>query len=336
VRRSQILSKAARLIPAALLISGASALLLSSGCSDSNDAGINPDPVSQEDDSTVPSLSEVQAEMSLTPEQAAEVESALAAWRNAAARSETIEDVLLEDSPAIAFLSRAAASLDEAQMIALRQMAGRAVGARADGLRPDPGERHTSVIPGIRGLFHGLELTQEQVSAIRVALAAAREDIMDLCDQYRDGMISEEELRDARQAVRVDLQAAIADILTEEQNAELDANKLDILARRLTQLLARYDARVENRIAHLDALLDLTAEQELSITAVIEAAKPDVEALLADVEAGTMTAAEAWDAFRAIQQATADDVRLELTAEQIAILDELRVMHEPCRVNVEV
>ena len=336
MRRSNILSKTARLLPALLLLGGGSAVLFSSGCSDSNDAGVNPDPNSQEEESTVPSLSEIQAEVALTPAQAAEVERALATWRTAAAQSETIEDVLLEDSPAIAFLSQASATLNGAQMAALREMAGRAINARADGLRPDPGDRHPSVIPGIRGLFHGLDLTQEQVAAIRDALAAAREDVIDLCDQYRDGLITVEELRDAREAVRVELQDAIASILTEEQNAQLETNKLDILARRLTNLLARYDVRVEHRVAHLDALLTLTDEQETAIVAVLDAAKPDVEALLADVEAGSLAAADAWAAFRALQAATADEVRLELTEEQIAILDELRAMHEPCRSNVEV
>lgn len=333
VRRLLTLPRSARVLPA-LVLFGTSALLFASGCSDSNDATTSPDPTNQEEEA-IPTISDVQNEVALTAEQAAEVERALNQWRIESRRSENMEDVLLEDAPAVAFLARASETLNEAQMTALREMAGRAVGARADEFRPEPGERAAGLIPGIRGLFHGLDLSREQVVAIRDALAAAREDVYDLCEQYRDGGLSEEELIAAREDVREALQAAIADILTEEQNAALEQNKLTILARRLDHLLQRFDQRTEMRVGHLDALLDLTDEQELAITAVIEAAKPDLTALLESIEAESLTSAEAWEAFRTIQEETAADVRLELTEEQIGILDELRGMHEPCRGNVE-
>lgn len=320
---------------AATLLTIAAALTFGSGCSDS-DGGTNPDPSSQEEDSTVPTLAEVESEVAMTPQQAAEVEQALAEWRTAASRVENLDDVLLEDAPAVAFLARSAATLDANQMRALRRMAVRSVDALADGLRPDPGAPHVGLVSGIRGLFHGLDLSREQITALRDALAATREEVVALCDDYRDGLITVEELRTAREQLRLELQATIATILTAEQNAEFEANKLEILTRRITHLLERFDVRVDRRLAHLDALLDLSAEQETAIVAVLEAAEPDVEALLSDLEAGVYTSAEAWAAFRALQEETATLVRAELTVEQVAILDELRAMHEPCRANVEI
>ncbi|MEZ4648264.1 MAG: hypothetical protein R3E97_05645 [Candidatus Eisenbacteria bacterium] len=334
MRRLLTLPRSARILPAALVLFGTSALLFSAGCSDSNDPTTSPDPTNQEEEA-IPTISDVQNEVALTAEQAAEVERALNQWRIESRRSENMEDVLLEDSPAVAFLARSAQSLNEAQMVALREMAGRVEGARAEEFRPEPGDRAASLIPGIRGLFHGLDLSREQVIAIRDALAAAREDVFDLCEQYRDGLLSEEEMIAARAEVRVELQAAIANILTEEQNAALEQNKLNILARRLDHLLQRFDQRTEMRVGHLDALLDLSDEQEVAITAVIEAAKPSIVALLESIEAGNLTSAEAWEEFRSIQEETAAGVRLELTEDQIGILDELREMHEPCRGNVE-
>ena len=135
VRRLLTLPRSARVLPA-LVLFGTSALLFASGCSDSNDATTSPDPTNQEEEA-IPTISDVQNEVALTAEQAAEVERALNQWRIESRRSENMEDVLLEDAPAVAFLARASETLNEAQMTALREMAGRAVSARADEFRPE-------------------------------------------------------------------------------------------------------------------------------------------------------------------------------------------------------
>jgi Spy/CpxP family protein refolding chaperone len=319
---------------ATVVLAGAFALFTAGGCSDSNDSVTNPDPGVQQDD-TVPSMSEIMMEVELSAEQAAQVESALEEWRQLAAVSVVSEDILLEDSPAVTFLSRVAPTLTAQQMVALRRVVAASVAAHVRGLSPDPLDRGPTFHGGIRGLFRKLDLTQEQSDAIRDALEASRGAVLELCEQYRAGEITEEELRDGRTALRDELAAAIDAVLTEDQRTQLEANKLEILARRLNALLLRYEERIENRVRRLDILLDLSDEQETAVTEAMMAAKPDLEALQKSAEAGAVGSSEAWDTFRAIQQATEEAVRAELTESQLQILDDLRAMHEPCAMGVE-
>jgi Spy/CpxP family protein refolding chaperone len=323
-----------QVLRATVALAGAFALFTAGGCSESDDSVTNPDPGVQQDD-TVPSMSEIMMEVELSAEQAAEVESALEEWRQLAAASVVSEDVLLEDSPAMTFLSRVAPTLTAQQMVTLRRLVAAAVAARVRGLAPDPMDRGPTLHGGIRGLFKKLELTQEQSEAIRDALEASRVAVLELCEQYRAGEITEEELRDGRAALRDELAAAIDAVLTEDQRTQFEANKLEILARRLNALLLRYEERIEHRVRRLDMLLDLSDKQEAAITQVLMAAKPDLEALKGSAEAGEVGSSEAWDMFRAIQQATDEAVRSELTESQLQILDDLRAMHEPCAMGVE-
>ncbi|MCA9726870.1 MAG: hypothetical protein KC729_04245 [Candidatus Eisenbacteria bacterium] len=280
-------------------------------------------------------MSDVESEVDLTPEQAAEVQAALEEWRQLAAASDVMEDVLLEDSPAVTFLGRVANQLSAQQMEHLRRLVGEAVAARAGGLVADPTDRGPTFHGGIRGLFKDLDLTEEQVIAIRDALEQSRETVQDLCAQYRAGEITEDELREGRAQARADLAAAINAVLTEDQQAQLEQNKLDILVRRLNALLLRYDVRIGHRVDRLDILLDLSDAQAAAITDILMSEKTDLESLRDAVAAGNLSSAEAWDSFRALQIETNEAVRGELTEDQLTILDELRQMHEPCVMGVE-
>jgi len=281
-------------------------------------------------------MSEVMNEIDLTPEQAAEVELALEEWRRAAAASVAIEDVLLEDSPAMVFLVRVAPSLSAPQLTAMRRLVAASISARANLLAPDPTDRGPTFHGGIRGLFNGLELTQEQSDAIRDALEASREGVLEVCGRYRGGEISQEELRAERTALRDALAEAIDAVLTEDQRAQFEENKLQILSRRLNTLLLHYEERIGNRVKGLDILLDLSDEQVKAVTNVLLDARPGLEALRESADTQQVAAAEAWDTFRALQLETDEAVRAELTEDQREILDDLRKMHEPCAMGVEV
>jgi Spy/CpxP family protein refolding chaperone len=324
-----------RSLRAATCVAGAAALLASAGCSDSSDPITEPDGSVDTSGDTVPSKSEIRDEIELTAEQAVEVEAALVEWRQLAAASLNFEDVLLEDAPAVTFLAKVSATLSAEQMETLRSLVAAAVSARAAGLTPDPTDRGTTLHGGIRGLFRDLDLTEEQRIAIRDALESAREDAMELCARYRAHEISEQELRDGRAELRAELAAAIDAVLNEDQRAQLEENKLGILTRRLSALLAHYENRIKGRVASLDAMLELSAEQEVAITDVLLAVRPHLESLRTDAQGGAVTAAEAWESFHEIQEATRDAVVEELTEEQRAILDELREMYEPCAAPVD-
>jgi Spy/CpxP family protein refolding chaperone len=325
-----------RLLRATVGLAGLSALLAVGGCSDSSDSITNPDPTSQNEVDTVPSMSEVMNEIDLTEEQAAEVGLALEEWRSLAAASVVIEDVLLEDSPAMVFLVRVAPTLSAPQFAAMRRLVAASIAERSNLIAPDPTDRGTTFHAGIRGLFNGLELTQEQSDAIRDALEASRVDVLELCQQYRAGEITEEELRTGRDALREALADAIDAVLTEEQRTQFEENKLQILTRRLNTLLLRYEDRIDNRVRRLDILLDLSDEQVKEVSTVLMDARPDLEDLRNSADTQEVGSAEAWDAFRALQLETDEAVRAALTEEQRQILDDLRAMHEPCAMGVEV
>lgn len=332
--RQSTLTRIPRLLRATVGLAGLFALFTVGGCSDSPDSVTNPDP-SQNDLDTVPSMSEVMTEVDLNAEQAAEVELALEEWRSLAAASVVIEDVLLEDSPAMVFLVRIAPTLSAAQMTVMHRLVAASIDARSNGLAPDPMDRGPTLHGGIRGLFNGLELTQEQSDAIRDALEASRNGVLDLCEQFRDGEITEEELRTGRAELRAELAAAIDAVLTEEQRAQFEENKLQILTRRLSTLLLHYENRIDSRVRRLDALLDLSDEQVKEVTSVLMDARADLEALRNSADTQEVGSAEAWDMFRSLQLETDEAVSAELTEAQRQILDDLRKIHEPCAMGVE-
>lgn len=333
--RQHAITNIPQLMRATVGLAGLLALFSVGGCSDSSDSVTNPDPNSQNQSDPIPSMSQLVAEADLTPEQAAEVEPALQEWRSLAAESVVIEDVLLEDSPAMVFLARVKPTLTAAQMTVMARIVAAAITARWNGMAPDPIDRGPTFHGGIRGLFNQLDLTQEQSDAIRDALEASRADVLELCEQYRAGEITEEELRTGRAELRDELAAAIDAVLTEEQRAQLEENKLEILTRRLNTLLLRYENRIDSRVRRLDMLLDLSDEQFKEITGILMDAKADLEALRDSADSQQVGSAEGWETFRTLQLETDEAVRAALTDSQREILDELRAMHEPCAMGVE-
>ncbi len=324
-----------RALPALVLLAGVT-LMTATGCSESGDPVSANEPTGQVETDPVPEMSELESEAALTPQQVAELAPALGQWRRAVAASEAAEDILLEDAPAVAFLGAASSVVAPNQFGQVMNLARRAIGLQGDNLAPDPGDRQANRHRGIRGLFRDLDLTEDQIAAIRDAMAAAREDALALCDQYNDGDLTEEELRAARQELREDLMDTIKSLLTDKQLEILEATETEIVVRRLTRMLTNFETRVEKRVEHLDALLELDDAQETAITNIILATKPELEALLSDVESGAVSANQALEDFVALRMETRDAVRGELTEEQIQILDDLRDMHQPCVTNAAV
>jgi len=321
--------QSSRALRSVVLLGSATLVAFATGCSDTSAPAISSDPVVSIED-TVPPMSELTVEADLTEAQARALEPALAEWRSAMAKSEASEDFLLEDSPAIEFLAQAAGVVDRNQLSTVVRLAQRSVEARDVSLQPDPGDRRANLHRGIKGLFRDLDLTDEQIALIRAALATSHEEAEALCDDFKDGVITEEELLAGRVEIREALDETIASVLTDKQNEQLEQNKIEVMERRLTRMLERFDARVERRVKRLDALLELTDDQEAAVSTVLAGAKPDIEALLVSVEAGTVSSEDARDQFHAIREEVREAVRAELTAEQVEILDALRDMNVPC------
>ncbi len=82
-------------------------------------------------------------------------------------------------------------------------------------------------------------------------------------------------------------------------------------------------------------LLDLSDEQFKEITGILMDAKADLEALRDSADSQQVGSAEGWETFRTLQLETSEAVRAALTDSQREILDELRAMHEPCAMGVE-
>jgi len=313
----------------------------STGCYES---GTNP-PASDDGagSADVPSMSELQSKVGLTSEQATELGRSHARWRSDEPAWHEDEG---DDAPALDFLAAAASILDHGQMTRLASVLhenevehlGEEIlsdGFGLDGLGgPGPRGDHRDgrgMGPGREGrvgdLFQGLDLTPQQRVQLRAARAAFVTAVHALVLQLRNGSIDEQQFEDGVHTARTQYETSVQNILTPEQWAQLQAALRARLIAALQRQLANFDTKVTRRVACLDVILGLSDQQVTDITAALMAAKPPLETVLAGLQDGSLSLADARTALENDARDTIAAVRALLTDGQRAIFDLLRLFH---------
>lgn len=172
------------------------------------------------------------------------------------------------------------------------------------------------------GLFVQLDLTQEQMEALRAARLEFREAVAALLEEFGDSQ-STLEFQEELAQLRADLEAAIMEILTPEQYALLQELRLEQFVMHVEHLIRRIEAHRDRVIEFLDRVVDLTDEQEVAIAAIFDARVDTAQGVLDDLEAGQVTLQEAREALRGFLHGIHDEIAEVLTPEQLAILAEM-------------
>lgn len=175
-----------------------------------------------------------------------------------------------------------------------------------------------------------LNLTQEQMQAIRAARQEFREAVADLIEQYGPDPRGDAEFLAALRELRAELDTAIAEILTAEQLELLEQLRLEQLIDRLERLIRNLESRRDRVIAFLDETVDLTAEQEAAIAAIFDSRVDQAQTVVDALEAGTMTIMEAKEELRGFLKGIGAEIRDVLTPGQ---WETLRSRHHGDRGN---
>lgn len=189
------------------------------------------------------------------------------------------------------------------------------------GLRGFPGGGGYYGFGGLRGAMgpegHALadsvlNLTDEQRDAIKSIHEAFRSELKDLRDAHHDGTLSDEEfvmaLIDLHQTTKDQLDG----VLTEDQMAALEDFR--------RQHEAEFeDFRAEVR-AIRDDVLGLTVEESDAFNAILEDQLNDREVLLEQFQSGALTLSELKDEVQSLRDATVEELKALLTAEQFEVV----------------
>ncbi len=142
-------------------------------------------------------------------------------------------------------------------------------------------------------------LTDAQQAAIEEIRERYRAQIEPLLEARRNETITPEEFRAQMEALRAAMQAEIDALLTDEQKADIEARREACRAEGEAEREARREAE---RAAMIEAL-GLTGEQVAALDALHEAQKAERDALLAQLDAGTLTREDVQTALAALHDA---------------------------------
>lgn len=158
-----------------------------------------------------------------------------------------------------------------------------------------------------------LGLTSDQVAQIQPILDATRAALENLRAELKAGTVGAADAQAKVMALHEQQKTQILALLTAEQQAKF------------TELRDHHCGPFD--IARLTAALGLSADQVSQIGSLMDAAKAQITALHAQVEAGTLTADAAHAQIGQILAATKSAIRDVLTADQQAQLDRLMAAH---------
>ena len=113
------------------------------------------------------------------------------------------------------------------------------------------------------GDFADIDLSDEQRAALQAIMLEYGPQLMDLMQQLRDGLISEEQFKELAEALGEEIQEAIGDVLTDEQVAAIEEMKERAREAAEAERAARIDALglTDQQLADLEALRGSLAEQ---------------------------------------------------------------------------
>ncbi|MBZ0267069.1 hypothetical protein K8I85_02850, partial [bacterium] len=171
-----------------------------------------------------------------------------------------------------------------------------------------------------------LDLSAEQRTALHDALKTSHDTFRDLRQQFRDGAITAEQLRDAAHDARVALEEQLADLLSADQYALL----MDTLAEHRTEMINRRLANLEEgaarRLEFLQTVLQLDDAQTAQVESILADSMDARRTILVSLRDGVIEIEEALYQGYLIAQSTAAAVRDVLTPEQQAVFDALRTL----------
>jgi hypothetical protein len=145
---------------------------------------------------------------------------------------------------------------------------GEAFGGRFGGFGRNfggPGHGFGGFGAGLGGFgdFADIDLSDAQRAALQAIMLEYGPQLMDLMQQLRDGLISEEQFKELAEALGEEIQEAIGDVLTDEQVAAIEEMKERARAAAEAERAARIDALglTDQQLADLEALRGSLAEQ---------------------------------------------------------------------------
>jgi Spy/CpxP family protein refolding chaperone len=164
--------------------------------------------------------------------------------------------------------------------------------------------------------FAVLDLTEEQKEQIHQIVHDFKDQFRDMHGRWRDGA-SWEELKEERQALREQINAAIYEILTDEQKAILDDIKSQLENGQYPDIL------VEHKVAHLTERLDLTTDQQTEVTALFKEYGNLLVAARNDSENRFEFMMTKMELFMELD----NKIRALLTEEQLELYEEMKTEH---------
>jgi len=190
------------------------------------------------------------------------------------------------------------------------------------GMGPRDGKGpHDGFGPG--GLLSQLELTEEQqtqLAALRETQHAAR---VALFEQFRNGEITQEQLRTAMEEQRAQHQEAVNAILTAEQIAQLEQLRNARALENMERALERLQTRGEERLTLMARILGLDEQQVAAARTLHEESVTALSGIVESLRSGAISADEARQAAQDLRQQSQETFRALLTPEQQTLFDSL-------------
>lgn len=335
-------------------------LPLGSGCNSADDEAVA-SPLSPEatfgtlgDLPSTFALSDLPAEMNLTPDQAGRLSAALEtlaaerreradAWSERRARfgkheaqggrTDGWQDKRrgprdwfprgndgIKPPPMIGFLEESAKILDPDQFLVLARFLDQRRESRRSEVQAFMG-RHGA--RGMERMARHLGLDGTQRTGMQELLQRHAEGVRDIATQLEAGSMTADQARVQYRELRESLRTSAQSILTPEQYERIHRFRTERMARQIEHRVQRVDEQMRRRADFLGRVLGLSDEQVSGVRAVLEETIAQREATLRNVGAGSLepedAALELWET----EKATAERIRPLLTTEQQARMDAL-------------
>jgi Spy/CpxP family protein refolding chaperone len=173
-------------------------------------------------------------------------------------------------------------------------------------------------------MLESLELTEAQQMAIDTLHQEMRDQMQALRQQVGSGGMSDD-LREQITALRESMKTRMQEILTEEQQAQLqalrDGRRSERRCEQLTRRLENVGRGAERRLAHLTTILDLTADQISQVEAIQAGTVEQQRVVIQGWIDGTLTREEARAQKERLHEQTIAQIRAVLTEEQAELFD---------------
>ncbi len=330
-----------------------------SGCGETDDAGragqlFTPETGGSDLAALLPTMDEVDATLALSAEQREQLKDALSDFRTT--MHERIGDLQRGrrsddwqagrgrpdmEGATMALLTEAAAVLDQEQLlklIGLLTERQERISERLDAMCERLGQmrgRHGHRRSGGEGpqekrleeLTEALGLTSEQRSAVEALFEERREAMRELHETLGEDA-TREEIRAQMASLREEYRDRLAEILTPEQQAQLEEMRNERHREAIERRLAGLEEQFAHRLEFLTILLELNAEQIAQAETILADARSQITAVLQEQLDGTLDWSDAHEAVREIREASMIALRGLLTEEQAEILDALHGLRE--------